>query len=364
MKKVHFAIAGGLVIALVFALTANLVRPQEPSCQDPRQAVAQDVADQQPPPPRIHGRGRLESKDLKLRHDGAFSRHDGRIKRLPKVTAASWDCRALGLVPPVVDQGSCGSCWDFSGVAVVTSALIKAGYGKPDGSFMLSEQYVLDCVPSGKCNGDDNTTVLARAKATGLPTTADYGAYVGRPQRCGYSSSMKLYRIADWGFCTPSQQYGVAGTQDIKNAMVQYGPIGCAVAADGSWDSYSGGIYRPSGSRNIDHDVVLVGWQDDATMREGGYWIMRNSWGRGWGEDGYMKIPYGANQIGYEAVWATANALPPPPPPPTPPPSPPPVPDLPTLTLPNGLPPGNYQLVPVPAPGTASPGQTEYGSKP
>ncbi len=201
------------------------------------------------------------------------------------------------------------NCWDFSGTSICTSAFIKAGYAKPDGSFALSEQYTLDCGSNGGCNGDDNTTVTDWAKKTGLPLTSDYGPYKARAGQC--KSGVKLYKIEDWGFCTPGGGQTVSATQDIKNSMVAFGPIGCAVAAGGSsfWNSGQG--TDTGHSNSIDHDVVLVGWDDNHDCGDGskGAWIMRNSWGTGWGTGGYAWMKYGADSIGTEAIWATATPI-------------------------------------------------------
>lgn len=228
-----------------------------------------------------------------------------------KVTADKFDCRDLGWVPPVIDQGNCGSCWDFSGTGIVTSACIKAGYGKNDGSFMLSEQYILDCEGSnGGCDGDWQVTPVKYAQKKGIPTTADYGAYQARRNSCRYQSSMKLYKVDDWGYCSESDQDGVAPVQAIKDAMVKYGPIAVAVAADNAFmNNPAGKVFLGSGSRQINHAVILVGWQDDASIKSGGYWIMRNSWGSKWCENGYIKIAYGANMIGTEAIWCSVKSV-------------------------------------------------------
>ena len=241
----------------------------------------------------------------------------------PKVTAPQWDCAQLGLVPPIWDQGQCGSCWDFSGNRVVTCALIKAGYGKPDGSFLTSTQYVLDCGNNGGCNGDDNITVLDMAKSKGLPLASDYGPYTASSGRCKYNNQ-KLYQIKDWGFCDNSGQ-GVAATQKIKDAIAQYGPVGAAIDANVLGDGT--GIVS-GGGHSIDHDITITGWDD--TKGKNGCWIMDNSWGNGWGVtingvSGRCYIEYGSGDIGTEACWATATALPPPVPPgpgPAPPPGP------------------------------------------
>jgi Papain family cysteine protease len=253
-----------------------------------------------------HGRGHVKAKNLAELRARSNALHGHRLRAIPKVTAASWDCRTLGYVPPIVDQGQCGSCWDFSGTGVSESALIKAGILKNDGSGALSEQYTLDCGNNGGCNGDDNTTVLAWALKTGLPLTSAYGPYQAEAGKCKYTSAMTLYKISQWGFA--GNESGVTAVQDIKNAMVTYGPIGCAVAAGGGW--WDSGTGTDTGtSRDIDHDVILVGWDDthdngDSTK---GAWIMRNSWGTSWGVGGYAWMKYGADSIGTEAVWASAT---------------------------------------------------------
>lgn len=290
---------------------------------------------------------------LKARHEAAFRRHDHRITHLPTATPATFDCRTLGWIGQVQDQGNCGSCWDVSATGVVTNAYIKAGLAKGDGSFVLSPQYVLDCGNNGGCNGDDAPTVLDMAAGKGLPTTADYGPYVAGPQRCKYTNQ-KLYTIKEWGFCTPNQSQGMAAVQDIKNCLVKFGALSTAVAANSDWDNYNGGVmpFRKLSPNAIDHDVSIVGWDDTKTVpgtSAKGAWLGLNQWGTSWGEAGYFWIGYGSHQIGTEAAWVNVATLPPPPPdpvPPTPPTPPvpptPPTPPVPpvvgsiTLTLPTG----------------------------
>jgi Papain family cysteine protease/Putative Ig domain len=231
-------------------------------------------------------------------------------RKLPKITAPAYDTASLGIDPPVIDQGQCGSCWDFSGCECATGALLKAGYGKPDGSFYLSPQYVLDCGQNGGCDGDDNVTVLQMAQSTGIALTSDYGPYQAAPGTC--KTGMKLYKIAAFGFCTGDGQGGVAATQDIKNNMVQYGVIGCGIDASVLGDGT--GIIS-GGGNSIDHDVLLVGWDDSKGSH--GCWKMQNSWGTDWGVNGYCWIEYGSGSVGTEAVWASATSIPPTPPTPS-----------------------------------------------
>lgn len=199
------------------------------------------------------------------------------------------------------------NCWDFSGTCVVEVAYYKTGVLKNDGSDALSEEYTLSCGRNGGCNGDDNVTVLEWAKKTGLPKTSDYGPYAGREQRCAFKQSMTLYKVDDWGFADGSGGSGVTPPAAIKAAIIAYGCVGCAV--DAGFSDPGSGVISGRGN-NIDHDVALVGWDD--SKGNGGAWIMRNSWGTGWGDGGYAWIEFGAYSIGTEAVWAVINAVAPP----------------------------------------------------
>ena len=297
---------------------------------------------QNPKLPFKHAKGlKRDPVKIKALRAAALKRHG--VRALPKVTVSSWDSRTLGVIPPIRDQGQCGSCWDFSGSSMVTVALIVAGT-IPNGANQISEQYTLDCGKNGGCDGDDNTTVLAYAKATGLPLDSDYGPYTASAGRCKAVDPGKLLKLTDFGFVTPgANNYDVvSATQDIKNAIATYKMVGCAVAADDAFSNYNGGIFTGSGSTQIDHDVAIIGWQDyDAThpapagSKATGYWIMRNSWNTSWGESGYMRIEYGANLLGTESVWAMVAPAPGPTPvPPTPPPGPTPVPPGPTPPTP------------------------------
>lgn len=245
-------------------------------------------------------------------------RHGKRLSGLLKATPpAQWDSRALGWIPPIEDQQQCGSCWCFSGTGVVDVAYWKAGQTNA----VLSEEYTLDCGKNGGCDGDDNTNVLEWAKATGLPLSSAYGKYTaggGRTGTCAFKQAMALYKLDDWGFADGSGGNGVTPTAAIKAAIMQYGCVGCAVAAGGDsfWDSGTGiGTGRSS---QIDHDVIIVGWDD--TKGSGGCWIMRNSWNTSWGdkcanaanpnpvEAGYAWVQYGAYDLGTEAVWGVVNS--------------------------------------------------------
>jgi C1A family cysteine protease len=234
----------------------------------------------------------------------SYARHNSHLKQLLAIPQPiSWDSRKTNIVGPIKDQGQCGSCWDFSGTGIIEIAFNRAGVGGGPNVFILSEEYTLSCYRNGKCQGDDNTTVLEWAKSNGLPLSSDYGPYKAAPSLCLYKPTMVLYEPDDWGFADSNGGSGLTPINDIKAAIMQYGSVGCGIAADDAFQAYSGGVFADSGSQTIDHDIILVGWDDDTKS-----WILRNSWGPDWGESGYMRIAYGANQVGTEAIWAVKHS--------------------------------------------------------
>lgn len=276
---------------------------------------------------------------IEKRHADAFKRHGHRMKSLPVATPATFDIDALGWGTPVLDQGQCGSCWCVSSVDTITCAYVKAGLAKGDGSFLVSPQYVMDCEDTGGCNGDDAPHVFEIAKSKGIPSEKDYGPYVARSTSCKYKDQ-KRYGVKDYIFATSGQQYGFATTQEIKNAIVAYGMLSTAIAANSDWDNVGAdGVlqYRKLGESSIDHDVNITGWDDNKKIPGApapGAFRVKNQWSKRYGDKGYLWVGYGSHAIGYEACSVMVSA---PPPPPTPDPTPvPPTPDPTPTPTPNG----------------------------
>jgi PKD repeat protein len=212
---------------------------------------------------------------------------------------ASWDWRTQGVVTNIQNQGSCGSCWAFGTIGSYESCVAVAGGGLDN----LSEEWLLDCNTLGyDCGGG---WWGYPDMYDGVPLESCY-PYVGSAGTCN-TSCTKYHPMADWYYVGSSS--GVPSTTDIKNAMYEQGPLSVAVCVDSYFQSYSGGIFSHTSSGQVNHAVILVGWNDS-----GGYWIMKNSWGTGWGESGYMRIEYGANSIGYAASYGVPENVTPQPP--------------------------------------------------
>ena len=201
-----------------------------------------------------------------------------------------WDWRQHNGVTPVKDQGNCGSCWAFSTVGTM-EAMILLGSGTTTD---LSEQQLVSCNTSGwSCNGGNYAFDMEISPGAMLESCFPYqAANVACQSGCPH-----VYQLSSWGYVDNS--YSVPSTTAIKNAIYTYGPISVCVAVDNYFEAYSGGVFNHNSATSIDHAIVLVGWDDT-----NGCWIMKNSWGTGWGESGYMRIAYGCDQIGYAAAYA------------------------------------------------------------
>lgn len=115
---------------------------------------------------------------------------------------------------------------------------------------------------------------------------------------CGCPYEPREYWIDSWAYIGASS--GVPPTSTIKQAILDYGPVSVAVFSNYAMQAYNGGVFNGCEYGGVNHAVVIVGWDDNDGN---GVWIMRNSWGSGWGEGGYMRIPYNCSQIGYGACY-------------------------------------------------------------
>lgn len=226
-----------------------------------------------------------------------------------------WDWREHnGGLGPVRNQGSCGSCWAFSAYATLSDVIALHGKGMLD----LSEQHLVSCeTQSYGCNGGWYADAFALIKDEGSVLEKDF-PYQARDVKCP-NSLPHTYKIL--GYTEIST--GVADTETLKRAIYAYGPVSVAVSVTGDFQNYSGGIYNNGSGGAINHATNLVGWDDTAKPP---HWIMRNSWGASWGEDGYMRIAYKSKQIGYAAAYIDFAGPLNPKPAPTPKPSPSPAP--------------------------------------
>jgi hypothetical protein len=215
----------------------------------------------------------------------------------PPSLPAAFDWRDQGGVTSVKNQGSCGSCWAFGTVGSFEANIkIKDGVERN-----LSEQYLVSCNTDGwGCDGGWWAhNYHWWKKPSGEP---DAGAvyetdfpYTARDDPCN-PPHIHHEKIDSWTFV--GSEHGVPSTQAIKQAIYDHGPVSAAVCVNSAFKGYSGGVFTGPQCISINHAIVLVGWDDNQ-----GVWILKNSWGTGWGEGGYMRIGYGISRVGYSANY-------------------------------------------------------------
>ncbi|XP_057788454.1 cysteine protease RD19A-like [Salvia miltiorrhiza] len=228
---------------------------------------------------------------------------------LPK----DFDWRDHGAVTAVKNQGSCGSCWSFS----TTGALEGANYLATGKLLSLSEQQLVECDhecdPEEKdscdsgCNGGlMNSAFEYTLKAGGLMREEDY-PYTGTDRgTCKFDKSKVVAKVANFSVVSLDED-------QIAANLVKNGPLAVAINAV-FMQTYVGGVSCPYiCSKRLDHGVLLVGYGEAGyapiRLKEKPYWIIKNSWGENWGENGYYKICRGRNICGVDSMVSTVAAV-------------------------------------------------------
>ena len=260
------------------------------------------------------------TEDEKVKYHGLIpSQHrQGEIEVLeesPDVPNIDW--RNKGALNPVKNQGQCGSCWAFSATAVMESHhFINTGK-----LLSLSEQQVVDCgntCPDDKktglgCSGGDETCALEWLKV-GQALESEY-PYVGKDAQCdkgkfGPKSPVRTQKVVR---VTPNH------APQLQAALAR-GPTTVAVWVDTSFSLYKSGVFNSASCAKagdehtppVNHAIAAVGYGTESTAAGiQHYWIVRNSWGAGWGEQGYirMEVTPGAGicNVQTQPSWAMTN---------------------------------------------------------
>jgi C1A family cysteine protease len=209
----------------------------------------------------------------------------------------SWNWVDEGVFGPVKDQGYCGSCWAFS-----TMGNIEALNAMKTKEYVaLSEQQLVDCDTEYDqgCNGGLMEYAFAYLVEKGCMTEKDY-PYVGYDDTCHYDESKVFLRIDSWLMLDTQDE------NEIKEFLYTNGPLAIAINAD-PFQYYTGGIIDEDewscDPEGLNHGVVLVGYGNESGVD---YWIIRNSWGDYWGEDGYVRVARGKGTCGVNTYVTTA----------------------------------------------------------
>ena len=212
---------------------------------------------------------------------------------------------------PVKDQGQCGSCAVFAATAV-TEARANVSAGDPDLDLDLAEQNLLSCTTGSSCEAGtwDTNLFVPTLRDDGIPDEwcHPYTESTGNcADACANAVDRKFY-IVDGGWVPSAGWLTVASDEDIKTGLIS-GPVYANMMVPDDFSYYTSGVYEGSIALLAWHTVAIVGWDNHTSDSTPASWIVKNSWGTGWGMNGFFEIKRGdATGIGAQATVLEVDA--------------------------------------------------------
>ena len=251
----------------------------------------------------------FKKKYLNLNYDAmaASNFNPFHIEKKNNGAPDSLDWRNLNRVTSVKDQGACSAAWAFSTVENL-EGLYAGHYGI---LLDLSKNVIIDCDTMDMgCNGGLMEYAFEWLKNNGIMTEADY-PYTGKKGECKIIID-KCINMTITGFEKlggSSSVFSCVDEEEMKEFLYERGPLSIALNAN-LLQTYSSGILDATAARcpwsGINHSALLVGYGTDSTSGLD-YWIVKNSWGKAWGESGYFRIRRGNGVCGINCYVITAT---------------------------------------------------------
>lgn len=219
---------------------------------------------------------------------GSSGTHIKLLKSIELPTEIDW--RTEGAVTPVKNQGECGSCWAFSS----TGALESAHFRLTNELVSLSEQQLVDC--SGKfnnegCNGGLMDNAFEYVKSEGGLDTEESYPYKAKQGKCQF----KKDKIGST--CSGYVDIPTGDEKALEEAVATYGAVSVAIdVTEDKFMFYKSGVFVDKTCSNkedeLNHGVLVVGYGTDNSTKSAqhDFWIVKNSWGSRWGEQGYIRM--------------------------------------------------------------------------
>ncbi|XP_056439065.1 procathepsin L-like [Gadus chalcogrammus] len=229
---------------------------------------------------------RLKEEDPASFDSWISTRWDKGVEKVPE----SVDWRQYGLVSPVQNQGKdCGSCWAFSAVGALEGQMArKTGVLVP-----LSPQNLMDCcLKNNGCDGGKLSNAFQYVIDNDGIDSWKYYPYEEKVGDCRYSSRGRA------GNCVSFTTVRSGNEMALQAAVAELGPVSVGINAGlDSFHQYKEGVYDPPdcGTETNTHAVLVVGYDTDQGQD---YWIVKNSWGSKWGEQGYIRMARNKNLCG------------------------------------------------------------------